>query len=88
MAGGVGIYLKNTLKYRSRNDLSLKTPNCEDLWIEVESKTSNYCLGVVYRHPKKKTVPYFKISSIFNCKILKQIIRITLFARILILTLY
>ena len=53
MAGGVGIYLKNTLKYSPRNDLSLKTPNCEDLWIEVESETSNFCLGVVYRHPKK-----------------------------------
>ena len=53
MAGGVGIYLKNTLKHSLRNDLSLKTPNCEDLWIEVESETSNFCLGVVYRHPKK-----------------------------------
>ena len=45
-ASGVGIYLKNTLKYRQRNDLSLKTSNCEDLWIEVESETSNFCHGV------------------------------------------
>ena len=52
MAGGVGIYLKNTLKYRPRNDLSLKTSNCEDLWIEVESETSNFCLDVVYRYPE------------------------------------
>ena len=37
MAGGVGINLKNSLKYRLLNDLSLKTPNCKDLWIEVES---------------------------------------------------
>ena len=72
MAGGFGIYLKNTLKYRPRNDLSLKTPDCEELWIEVESETSNFCLGVVYRHPKK-TFPNFKISSIFDCMILKQI---------------
>ena len=71
MAGGVGIYLKNTFKYRLRNDLSPKTANCEDLWIEVESKISNFCLGVVYRHPKK-IFPDFKISSIFNCMILKQ----------------
>ena len=54
MAGGVGMYLKNTLNYRPRDDLSLKTPNCEDLWIEVESEISHFCLGVVYRHPKKK----------------------------------
>ena len=53
MAGGVGIYLKNTLKYRLRDDLSLKTSSCEDLWIEVESKIFNFCLGVVYRHHKK-----------------------------------
>ena len=45
--------LKNTFKYRPRNDLSLKTSNCEDLWIEVESESSNFCLGVVYRHTKK-----------------------------------
>ena len=53
MAGGVGLYLKNTLKYRLRNNLSLKIPYCENLWIEVESKISNFCLGVVYPHPKK-----------------------------------
>ena len=60
MAGGVGIYLKNAIKYRLRNDLSLKTSNCEDLWIEVESKISIFCLGVVCRHPKKN---FFSISK-------------------------
>ena len=47
MAGGVGIYLKNTLTYCLRNNLFLKTPNCENLWIEIESKISNFCLEVV-----------------------------------------
>ena len=73
MAGGVGIYLKNTLKYRPRNDLSLKTPNCEVLWIEVESEILNFCLGVVYRHPKKN-FSLFQNKLIFNCMILKRII--------------
>ena len=73
MAGGVGIYLKNTLKYRPRNDLSLKTPNCEVLWIEVESEILNFCLGVVYRHPKK-IFSLFQNKLIFNCMILKRII--------------
>ena len=31
LAGGVGIYLKDTLKYSLRNSLSLNVPHCKDL---------------------------------------------------------
>ena len=52
LAGGVGICLKDTLKY-SRNSLSLNVPHCEDLWLEVHCKNSNFILGVIYRHPNQ-----------------------------------
>ena len=52
-AGGVGLYLEETLQYRVRNDLLLEANKCEDLWIEIESKQANKSLivVVVYRHP-------------------------------------
>ena len=53
LAGGVGIYLKDTLKYSSRNSLSLNVPHCEDLRLEVHCKNSNFILGVIYRHPNQ-----------------------------------
>ena len=53
LTGGVGLYLKETLQYRVRNDLPLEANKCEDLWIEIESKQGNKSLivAVVYRHP-------------------------------------
>ena len=54
LAGGVGLYIKESLKFILRKDLSLNLQHCEDLWIEVESEKSNIILGVIYRHPKKK----------------------------------
>ena len=53
-AGGVGLYIKDTLQFRLRDDLSLNLPNCEDLWIQIKCKMSDIILAVIYRHPNKK----------------------------------
>ena len=53
-AGGVRLYIKETIKFRLRNDLLLHLQDCEDLWLEIESKESNFILAVIYRHPKQK----------------------------------
>ena len=53
-AGGVGFYIKDTLQFRLRNDLSLNLPNCEDLWIQIKCKMSDIILAVIYRHPNKE----------------------------------
>ena len=50
-AGGVDIYVKDTLQFRSLNDLSPQTPHCENLWLEVEERTTDIIIGVVYCHP-------------------------------------
>ena len=53
-AGGVGLYIKDSLKFTLRKDLSLNLHHCEDLWLEVESENLRILLGVIYRHPKQK----------------------------------
>ena len=50
-AGGVCLDIKDTIKFRLRNDLLLKLNHCKDLWLEVECKGSNLIVAVVYRHP-------------------------------------
>ena len=59
-AGGVGLYLEETLQYRVRNDFLLEANKCEDLWIEIESKQANKSLivAVVYRHPNKSILSF------------------------------
>ena len=61
-AGGVGLYVRETLKFQLPDDLLLHLQNCEDLWLEIESKETNFILGVIYRHPKQKL-------SLFNDKL-------------------
>ena len=63
--GGVGMYISNNIKYSVNNQLNLNLPGCDDVWIEVEIK-STYCnkkskekkekliIGCVYRHPGRK----------------------------------
>ena len=50
-AGVVGIFVKDTLQFRRLNDLSLQTPHCENLWLEIEGRATNIIVGAVYRHP-------------------------------------
>ena len=50
-AGGVDIFVKDTLQFRRLNNLPLQTPHCENLWLEIEGRATNIIVGVVYRHP-------------------------------------
>ena len=52
-AGGVGLYINDAIKCRSRNDLFLNLDKCEDLWLEIECKDSTIILAVIYRHPNQ-----------------------------------
>ena len=65
-AGGVGLYIKEALKFRLRNDLLLHLQDCEDLWLKIESKKSNFILALIYRHPKQKL-------SLFNVKLCENL---------------
>ena len=49
--GGVGIYIKDTIKYKRRYDIETAHQNLEHLWLEVPGKNrhSKLLFGVIYR---------------------------------------
>src|SRR6266536_2833753 len=54
--GGIGLFVKDNIKYKARDDLALlKTINNNDLienkWIEVEKNGTVMIVGGIYRHP-------------------------------------
>ena len=52
MAGGVGFYIKNSISYKLRTDLTTTKDEFEALWIELQNKgKTNVICGVIYRHP-------------------------------------
>ena len=64
-AGGVGIFIKDSITYTVCNNLKMDIPGCEDLWIKVNHKKFNCIVGAVYRHPhqmKKKKQEKFEIT--------------------------
>jgi len=51
-AGGVALFVKDSLSYRVENKLMVDTPSCENLWLQFDTNNSNtFVIGVVYRHP-------------------------------------
>ena len=64
-AGGVGIFIKDSITYTVCNNLKMDIPGCEDLWIKVNHKKFNCIVGAVYRHPHqmiKKFQEKFEIT--------------------------
>ena len=51
-AGGVGMFIKETLTFQSLNKYQLNTEGCEDLWITVNINNTKKVFGVLYRHPQ------------------------------------
>ena len=51
-AGGVGIYIKEGIKFLERKDLQLLNETVESMWIKIYcKKKQEITIGVVYRHP-------------------------------------
>ena len=66
--GGCGVYIKDTIPYTIRPDLSLNFKNTqsefEALWLEIISPNKDSILvGVTYRHPKQKDKGFFQFLS-------------------------
>jgi len=54
-AGGVGIYVKSSLRVAKRIDLSISTFNFETVWIEIQNtKSKNVLCCCAYRHPSSE----------------------------------
>ena len=67
-AGGVAIYIKESLQYKIRTDFRLATEDCESFFLEVSisntlpdnlnAQQKSLIIGCVYRHPRP-TIPCF-----------------------------
>ena len=49
-AGGVGLYIKDTIKFSINQCSKTWSPNAEHLWVDVQTKREPITIGVVYRH--------------------------------------
>jgi hypothetical protein len=61
-AGGVGFYVRDSIEFHLREDLSSLTEDFECLWIEVHSKSRNILCSAVYHHPNSNVdnfISYF-----------------------------
>jgi len=55
------------MQYRLGTDSSLNIQQCENLWLEIETKNSEIILVVIYRHPSKEILPFQdKLCEIFS----------------------
>ena len=64
LKSGCGLYIKNTLRTIERHDLDISyhddNNEFQGKWIEIiNDKTVNIILGVIYRHPRKKSDKIF-----------------------------
>ena len=51
-AGGVGLFIKNSINYNIFNQIQLHSVDCENLWVELEmGHNERQVVGVIYRHP-------------------------------------
>ena len=52
--GGVGAYIKESIKFKRRHDIENLQPNFEHVWLEItgKNKNSNLLPGVIYRSDK------------------------------------
>ena len=71
-AGGVGAYIKNTLKYLQRRDLQFKIHGCENIWLEILGKRQKIIIGIVYRNPQYNIDEFFQSLSETIVKIAKN----------------
>ena len=59
-AGGVAMYVSETLKYEVIQNYSINDPNCKDLWVKLRFKNSEtFLVCVIYRHPKANINDFF-----------------------------
>ena len=65
-AGGVGLYIKNTLAYKIQEHSKAELTNAEHLWVEIQTKQESFVVGVVYKHLDKNAVSIVRFNDEFN----------------------
>ena len=57
-AGGVGMFIKDTINYKTVSSFNLKVEGCEELWVKINSNKTEKLLAVLYRHPGSNICEY------------------------------
>lgn len=65
-AGGVGLYIKKSIKYNLKSEISLNCRAVEDLWIEMKIGKKSFTVGVIYRHPVNTTAHIEEFNNSLN----------------------
>ena len=66
-AGGVGIYVNDSVTYTLRTDLIFTSENYESVWLEIliGKNNENVLVGLIYRHPGNSISDFTKEFSDF-----------------------
>ena len=65
--GGVGVFIKEPIKFKRRTDIEERYPSLEHLWLELpgRNKNSKVLFGVLYR--SELLLPYRDWLELFEC---------------------
>ena len=62
-AGGVGLYIKDTIKFSIIQYSKICLPNAEHLCVDIQTKRGPIAVGVVYRHPDNSATTVDKFNK-------------------------
>ena len=63
-AGDMGIYISDNNELNHASPYSITVDGCENIWISINTNTSQkYLIGLIYRHPKSNV---FEFTAKFN----------------------
>ena len=69
-AGGVGLYISNSLVYSVNPFSNLRLSNAEHLWVDLKANQGIVVVGVVYRYPENSTHAIDDFNANLNMLIL------------------
>ena len=65
-AGGVGVYIKDTIKFSINQCSKICLPNAEHLWVDIQTKSGPIAIRVVHRHPDISATTINKFNKKIN----------------------
>ena len=71
-AGGMGLFISNSLVHSVNPCSNLRLFNAEHLWVDLKTNQGIVVVGVVYRHPENYTHSIHDFNANLNMLILSQ----------------
>ena len=70
--GGVGFFIKDTIKFKRRTDMDVFNETVEMLFIEIYSKHKKIILAIVYRPPNQEVSEFLNVLEVPLLKITNE----------------